>query len=229
MATTSRAKFDIRTEATKPLFATVGATDLAVEAVREFAADMQKRVTGYRADVQKSVSAIDIKPATLSAQARIAVTDRVEALQKDAKARRTEVEKRVTELQTEAKAVPGRVQKAVDENVAALNETYDDLVKRGESLVGRIRKQAATQEAVKDAKTTVAKAKATRTSATKAAKSATSAAKTTAKSTAKKATADAKKRTATTKSNAKATVTAAKKTAEATAKAVVDAAEKVGD
>ena len=229
MATTSRTKFDIRTEASKPLFATVGATDLAVEAVREFAADVHKRVTGYSADVQKSVTAIDIKPATLSSQARTAVTERVEALQKDAKARRTEVEKLVVDLQAEALAVPAKVQKALDENVSALGETYDDLVKRGESLVSRIRKQPATQAALKDAKTTVAKAKATRTSATKAAKSVSAEAKATATSTAKKATATAKKRTATTKSNAKATVTAAKKTAADTAHAVVDAAEKIGD
>lgn len=214
MATTTRAKFDIKTEASKPLFATVGATDLAVEAVRD-----------YVADVQKNVASLEFKPAALRAQARTAVTERVEAISKDAKTRRTEIEKRVADLQAEAKTVPARVQKALDDNVSALGGTYEDLVKRGESLVKRIRKQAASQEVVKDAKTTVAKAKATKTSATKAAKSAS----TTAKSTAKKASTTAKKTTATTRSNAKATVTAAKKTAAATAKAVTDAAEKIGD
>ena len=43
MATTKR---DLKTEALKPVLAGVGVTDLAVEAVREAVADVQKRVVG---------------------------------------------------------------------------------------------------------------------------------------------------------------------------------------
>ena len=121
-------------------------------------------------------------------------------------------------LSKDAKAVPAKVQTIVDENAAALNDTYGDLVKRGESLVGRIRRQQSTQQTVKSAETTVSKAKTTKTQATKATKK-----------TAKKATTTAKKASAPSKSSAKATVTAAKKTASSATQAVTDAAEKVGD
>ena len=195
MATKSRTKIDLKTVQT-PFYATVGVTDLAVEAVREYVADVQTRVRGY----QKSVASVDLQPKALRDQAVTVVSARVDALTKD------------------AKAVPAKVQTLVDENVAALNDTYGDLVKRGESLVGRIRRQQSTQQTVKSAETTVSKAKTTKTQATKATKK-----------TAKKATTTAKKASAPSKSSAKATVTAAKKTASSATQAVADAAEKVGD
>jgi heparin binding hemagglutinin HbhA len=111
-------------------------------------------------------------------------------------------------------AVPARVQKIVDINVSAATETYGDLVKRGKSLAGRIRRQQSTQDTVAAAETTVTKAKTTRTQATKAAK---------------KTTTSAKKRTAAPRSSAKATATAAKKTVSAGSRALTDAAAKVGD
>ncbi|MEO5854012.1 MAG: hypothetical protein ABIQ15_16005 [Nocardioides sp.] len=184
MATKST-KFDIKSEAVRPFYASVGVTDLAVEAVREYAADVQAKVRGYQANVQKNVSELDLQPKALREQA-------------------------VT---------------LVDENVAALGETYTDLVKRGESLVGRIRRQQSTQDAVKSAETTKAKAKTTRTQATKSAK----ATKKAATSAAKRTTTTAKKRSTAPASSAKATTTAAKKTATAATKAVADAAQKVGD
>ena len=118
--------------------------------------------------LQKSVSTFE--PKALRTQAA-----------KDAKARRVAIEKRVAQLQaqlqSEAVAVPAKVQKAIDANVEAATDTYGDLVKRGESLVGRIRRQQSTQDTVAASKTTVAKAKTTRTQATKAAKKTTTAAK----------------------------------------------------
>lgn len=243
MATKSRAKFDLKTEATRPLYAYVGATDLAVETVRDYVADLGKRA----ADVQKSVTSFDAK--SLREQAVKAVSVRVEELQKDAKARRADIEKRVADLRKDAEELPTRMQSSVDENVKVVGDAYGDLVKRGESLVSRIRNQASTQEAVKGAKTTVAKAKTTATQAKKAvdaevtatkkvvtaevaeAKKAVADVQATVKKAAKKAPArkaPAKKTTAAERS-AKATVTSARKTAAASAKAVVDAAEKIGD
>jgi hypothetical protein len=186
------AKFDIKTEALKPVLAGVGVTDLAVEAVREYVTDVQTRVRGY----QKSVASVDLQPKALRDQAVTVVSDTVDSL---------------AALSGDVKTVPAKVQTIVDENRAALNDTYGDLVKRGESLVGRIRRQQSTQATVKSAETTVSKAK------------------TTAKATAKKATSTAKKQSASSKSSAKATVTAAKKTASSATQAVTDAAEKVGD
>jgi heparin binding hemagglutinin HbhA len=85
---------------------------------------------------------------------------------------------------------------------AAIEDTYVDLVKRGQSLVGRITRQPSTQEAVAAAETTVVKAKTTRT--------------------------QAKKSTAAPRRTAKATKTAAKKTVSASSRALADGAKKVG-
>ncbi len=208
----AKAKFEIPTQipavATRPIYAGVGMTDLVVEAVRDYVADLQKRLD----EVQKNVAGLEVKPEELRTRANKAVSERFETLNKDAQARRKVVEKRVAELQTEVQALPTRLQKLVDAQVATAGDTYTDLVKRGESLVVRIRRQQSTQDAEAAAKTTVTKAKTTRTQAEKSAK---------------KTTTKARKSPA--KSSAKATATAAKKTASTTAKAVADAAEKIGD
>jgi hypothetical protein len=196
-----KAKFDIKTEATRPLYAGVGVTDLAVEAVRD-----------YVADVQKTVTKIDFQP---------------QALRKDARAGRAVIEARVAELQAEAKRLPTAVQALVKENVATVSDAYADLAKRGQVLVGRIRKQEATKATVKSAKTTSAKAKTTKTQAGKTAKSTSKKTTAGARATAKRATTTAKKSSA--PSSAKATTTAAKKTASNATAAVSAAAQKVGD
>ena len=67
------AKFDIKkieipAEVTRPLYAGVGATDLAVEYVRTTVADVQKRVNTVQqrvTDVQKSVKNIELAPRAL--------------------------------------------------------------------------------------------------------------------------------------------------------------------
>jgi hypothetical protein len=218
----AKAKFDIKTEATRPLYAGVGVTDLAVEFVREYVTDVQKRLAEVQKDVQARVNGIDLEPKTLRKQAVTVVNARVDALTKDAKARRAAIEARVSELQADAKEIPTRVQHLVDENVATVNEAYADLAKRGETLVERIRRQQSTKDTVISAKTTSAKAKTTKTQATKATK-------TTTKQTAKKASTTAKKSSTAPKSSAKATATAAKKTASNAAQATTDAASKVGD
>ncbi|WP_432477631.1 hypothetical protein [Nocardioides sp. GXQ0305] len=204
------ATFNLKTDlkgATKPLYAGVGATDLAVERVRTLVAEAQKRGQKRFADAQKTVTGLDLEPKALRDQA----VTRVDALAKDAKARRTAIEKRFSELQADALAFPARVQALVDDN-------YDELASRGEGLVTRIRRQESTQATGASAKTTAAKAKTTKTQATKATKST----GTTAKKTATKKSAPAK-------SSAKATATAAKQTTSDAAKAAGDAAEKVGD
>src|SRR4051812_26066661 len=225
----AKAKFDIKTEATRPLYAGVGVTDLAVEAVREYVAEVQNKLAEARkdvstrvADAQKTVNGLDFQPQVLREQAIIAVGTRVDALSKDAKARREAVEARVAELHAEARTL-------VDENLTTFSAAYADLAKRGQTLVERIRNQQSTQATVTAAQTTATKAKTTRTQATTATKPT---AKTTAKkvaATAKKATDTAKKTSTAPRSSAKATATAAKKTATNAAQATTDAAVKVGD
>ena len=194
------AKFDIRTQATKPLYAGVGATDLAVEAIRDYVSEGRKRIV----DVQKNAR----QPKVLRDQAVTRVNARVDALAKAAEARRTAVEKRVSDLQSEA--------------TGTVNGAYSGLVSRGESLVTRIRRQESTQATKASARTTTTKAKTTRTQATKGTKATAKKTSTTARKTAAKQTSPAQ-------SSAKATSTAAKKTASNAAQAATDAASKVGD
>jgi len=213
--TKPKTKLDLPTQlpesVTRSLYAGVGVTDRVVEVVRDYVADVQKRALAVQKDVQKTVSQLDYQPQALREQAgqvSKVVSARVETLNADAAARRKAVEERVAALQADARKLPTRLQKLVDEQVATAGDTYDEMVKRGESLVGRIRRQQSTKDATASAKTTVAKAKTSKTQATKATK------------TAKKSPA---------RSSAKATATAASKTATSAAHAVADAAEKVGD
>lgn len=203
----AKSTFDIKST----LYAGAGVADLAVETVREYVADVQKRF-----------AAIDLTPETLREQARTVVNERVDALAKDAKARRTAVEARVAELQGEAKVLPTKVQGFVDDNVATATGAYGDLAKRGEVLVTRIRRQESTAATATAATTTAAKAKTTRTQTAKATKATTKKTTTTAKKT-------AAKKAGAPKSSAKATGTAAKKTAASAAQAATDAASKIGD
>lgn len=207
----AKAKFDIKTEATRPLYAGVGVTDLAVGLVREYVADVQKRFAGVQKDVQTRIGGFDLEPKALRDQAVTVVSARVDALSRDARARRAAIEARVAELQAEAKSLP-----------TAVSGTYAELAKRGETLVGRIRRQQSTQDAATSAATTTMKAKTTATQAKKATA-------TTATKTAKQASTTARKSSTAPQRSAKATATAAKKTAAAGTAAARDAAQKVGD
>lgn len=240
----------------KPVLAYVGVTDLAVEIVRDLVTETQTRIAGVQKDVTARVADAQKTagdPKALADRATTVVNARVDALAKDAKARREAIEARVAELQAEAKAYPGKVQKLVDDNVATATDTYADLVKRGESLVGRVRRQESTKRTVSSARTTVAKAKTTTTQAKKAVDAETTATKKTVtanKTAAKKAAAKKStsktaatktaakkaparkapaKKTVTAQGSAKATVTAAKKTASNATQTVTEATEKVGD
>jgi predicted nucleic acid-binding Zn-ribbon protein len=217
----AKAKFDIRTEATRPLYASVGAADRAVEAVRGSVADVQKRFE----DVQQSVRAIDLEPQALRARATTLVNARVDALTKQAQDRRDRIEARVAELQTRALALPEQVQTLLEQSEA----TYGELVTRGEDLVARIRRQESTKAAVSSAKSTKARAKTTRTQAGKAAKSTADSATSTARKAAKSTAATARSQSTRPRSSAKATATTARKTATSTVEAATDAAKKVGD
>lgn len=229
MAKSTADKFDIRTEATRPLYAGVGVADLAVERVREYVGDVQKRFDTLQKDLQKRIDRGDFQPKVLRRQAVTVVNERVDALTKEARARRYAIEARVADLQADALELPVRVQELVNEGAATATDTYGDLAERGETLIARIRRQQSTQATVSSAKTTTAKARTTRTQATKATRSTASTAKGGARTTAKKTSTTAKKSSATPKSSAKATGTTAKKTASNATQAGADAARKVGD
>lgn len=204
------AKFDIKSDlkvATKPLYAGVGVTDLAVERVRGYVTEAQKRTQKRLAEASQNVRKVELEPKALRDQAVTRVNDGVDAL-----------EKRVSAVQADA--------------LATVGGAYDGLVNRGESLVTRIRRQPSTQATTSSARTTTTKAKTTRTQAAKATKSTATTAKKSA-GTAKKSAGTTKRAAATksapARSSVKATTTAAKQTATDAAQATTDAAAKVGD
>lgn len=176
----AQAKFDIKTEATRPLYAGVGATDLAVQVARQYVADVQARVN----EVQKKVA--DYEPRTLNTQAQKVARERQARLEKrlaelqaELRDAQNRLEKRLAELQADAKAFPGRAQAFVNEYVADVTDTYTDLVKRGEKAVARLRKLEVKVDV---------DSKATKTTVTTEAKSSAGTTKTAAKSTTKSTT-----------------------------------------
>ena len=216
-------------DATRPLYAVVGAGDLAVEYARNATADVQARF-----------AKIELEPKALRDQARTVVTARIDGLTTDAKEARSTVESRAKEAretvesrvkearttaETRAKEARTQFETYVNEAVSEVTETYGELAVRGKDLVARIRRQQATQDAKAATKSTVAKAKTAKTQTKKSAKGTAGTAKAASKSTAD----SAKKTAGTAKRATKSTSTSAKNAASATTKAAGDAAEKVGD
>jgi hypothetical protein len=158
----------------KPFYAVAGAGDLAVEKIRQLSKLAQERL-----------ASIDTDQSNLTVRFQ------------------TELETRADALSRQARELTERAQAAWQEAVAQANQTYGTLAGRGETLVGRIRSQAATQQLEEQVDTTVRSAKGTVTSVKKAATTA--------------------------RTRAKSTATSARKTAESARKAADAAADKVGD
>lgn len=211
------ARTTVNNEIKRPLYATVGATDRAVEFVRESVSDLQARLS----ELQHSINRLEREPQELRGRAVGAVSGQADALARGAQQRRAAIEARVAELQTRALEVPNRVQDFLEEHEVA----YGQLVARGDALVRRVRRQKSTQDAVTSARTTSSKAKTTSTQAGNAGRSTASSAQRAAKT----ATTTARRQAKAPQSSAKATVTGARKTAKSAAKATADAAKKVGD
>jgi heparin binding hemagglutinin HbhA len=171
----------IKVDPTRPFYAAVGGVDIAVAAAR----------TGLT-EAQTRLSRVELEPRVLVGRGTTLVLSSVDALQR------------------EAKSLPIRVEAKLNEYVADLGETVDDinvqyvdLAARGRKLVTRIRRQQATQDLQAETRKTVTKAKTTTTQAKKAA--------------------------GTAKRSVKATGTSAQKTAAAATKATQDAAAKTGN
>lgn len=159
---------------------------------------------------------------------------------------RRDVVKAVSTLQAETVALPAKAQTAaVSVAVEAADRAdavYEELLTRGRRVVGRIRRQKATQDLKRDAGTTVRRTKAAAKTARSSASDTASAAKGTAttakksaatatKSTrtaAKRTSTTARKRTTTTRKSAASATRAARKTTSSATKAVSDGAAKVG-
>jgi hypothetical protein len=131
-----------------PVYALVGAGDLAVRKLREVSRDVHLPKT-------------DVKTV------RDQVQGQVETQVKN-------VQAQVKTAQTQVRTAPAKTQAltdALNDALAHANTVYDDLAARGKNLVTRIRSQQATQDLEVAIDTTVTQAKGTTTTAKKAAKS----------------------------------------------------------
>ncbi|XVX19724.1 hypothetical protein ACQP1U_15685 [Actinomycetota bacterium] len=218
-------------EASTPLYAAVGVTDLAVERLREGRLALER----------------ELEPKALQAKAT----------------------KRVKDTVTQVQNIPAHMLNRTLQDTAAVHEGYIALVKRGESLVERIKGQQATKDLIAQAESTVARGKGAVTTARKAVDEVERSAKSTltlgrreamgtastiagsvveavveeaeeavetVKASSKRTTAAAKRTGTTTRkaatrasAGAKGAATSARKTAAASTKATKKAAEKVGD
>jgi hypothetical protein len=222
-----------------PLYALVGATDLAVEGVRHALTDAVNR----RAEVRSEVQA------------------QVEHLQAEFGKRRAEVSKLLVEpkrIQAELEQVPGLVLGRTLEVAAKAETRYEELAERGKSLVERLRTQKATQDLIDQGKSTLSRTKAAVTTARHAAADVASSARETlhvgrreavnvavtvaddgveavqegaevTKQSAEATEATATKSAARTRAATKRVVTSARKTAATATTAAETGAEKVGD
>lgn len=201
----------------RPLYATVGATDRAVELIRDSASDLQARMTGF----QRSIDRLEREPQALRIRTVETVSGQADAIARSAQQRREAIEARVSGLRSRALAVPDTVQAFLEQHEVA----YGQLVARGDAFVRRIRRQKSTQDTVKAARTTSTKAKTTSTQAGKSARSTAGSAQRAARNT----TAAARRQAKAPQSSAKATATGARRTARSAAKATADTARKLGD
>jgi heparin binding hemagglutinin HbhA len=159
-----------------PLYAVAGAGDLAVEKLRE----------------------VPAKLATVRAEPKV-VQQRVTDAQAKVQER---VNSSLNTVAGDLRTLPEKAQSFALSQVGKANEAYEDLAARGKNVVGRIRRQKASQDLKAEAHTTASKAKATEQSARRAVSS--------------------------TQRSAKATATSASKTAKAAERATRDAADKIG-
>jgi hypothetical protein len=115
---------EVRKEARKPLFASVGAGDYAVQQIKRLPEVYTEAIANYRTTANTAVTTV--------------VKDYRSA---------------VSTLPATVKELPTSLKTSLTELSGKANEFYGDFVQRGEKLVTSIRRQPATQEAVSEAKT----------------------------------------------------------------------------
>lgn len=141
---------------TKPVFAAVGVTDLAVEKVR----DARARALAARADLD--VSALQDKAMDKAAKLQGKAMDKATLLQDKAI-------KRAERLAEQAQHVPALALNQTIEVAGKAQETYAELAVRGHKLVRRIRNQKSTKDLLAQAGSTVSLSKGAVTTVRKAA------------------------------------------------------------
>ena len=129
-------------QARTPLYAVLGAGELASEAVRDYVAKARAEAGGQTRDVQARVGDLPARLAEL--QARLGeVRNQV----------RTRVSARVGELPEEVTGLRGRLESvelrhALESYAQSLHELYERLAVRGEAAVARLREQPRVRQAM---------------------------------------------------------------------------------
>ncbi|MGH3472341.1 MAG: hypothetical protein ACRDPG_09900 [Nocardioidaceae bacterium] len=184
-----------------PLYAVVGAGDLAAERLRALVGELNAR-------------AAKLDAVALREQARAKLSGRLEDVQAD-----------VQSAPEQVRDLPLKAQVLVGEAFANAVSTYGVLAGRGKTLVTRVRDQQASQDLEKQLAATVSRIKAATTTARRSADTTAGSVKQSATSTATTASASAAK----TRKATKAAATSTKKSAGAAKKATARGAKKVGD
>src|SRR6476661_4368070 len=118
------AKATVLETATKPFYAYVGASDYAVELVRKAAADVQSQLD-------------DARKKGVVTYGRSEVTDRIDALAKEAKTRQLKAETLLKDLQADARALPKRA----EARYASLQADAQKLPKQAEARFTELQAQ----------------------------------------------------------------------------------------
>lgn len=136
-------------EVRKPLYASVGAGDFAVEKLRE----LPTRYTGGVKRFQAQVKELPAQVKELPVQVK-------------------ELPAQVKELPAHVKELPAAVKAQLSELSEKATHLYEEFAERGENVVTSIRKSPSTEAAIEEGKTAVRQVKAVRTSTRRAAEAA---------------------------------------------------------
>ncbi|MGN6334274.1 MAG: hypothetical protein ACTHOD_21885 [Motilibacteraceae bacterium] len=193
----------------KPLYAAVGATDLAARTLREASGKLAELRTEVKAPSARTVKvpgltlpAVTVQPAELVKHLQERAAGLPALVQAQSRSLPAAAQDQAKELREDAEELPAKAVAKALELSARAGEVYDGLATRGKTVVAKIRRQESTQAAERQAEATVSKTKAAGTTARKSA--------------------------ASTRKATKAAGTSATRTARAAAKAAEEGVEKLG-
>lgn len=125
-------------QARTPLYAVLGAGDLATEAVREYVMKARSEATGQAKDVQTRVNELQVRLAELQ--------DRLVQVRTQVRTRVDELPDEVAELR--GKLEPTELRHALENYVQSLQDLYERLASRGEVKVEKLRQQPQVKKAM---------------------------------------------------------------------------------
>lgn len=133
---------DALEQARTPLYAVLGAGDLATEAVRDYVAKARGEAAGQAKEVQA-----DVQAKVTDLQTRLAeLQDRLVEVRAQVRTKVGELPDDVAELR--GKFEPAELRTALESYVRSLQEMYERLATRGETAAEKLRKQPRVQQAV---------------------------------------------------------------------------------